>query len=68
MKAAALLRQRTAALTKTQRQIAAVMEHNENGEYDVVLNGLYVKERRQIAAVKEAEKQAELFDQLDIDF
>ena len=55
-----LLERRKAALNKTERQIKAVEKQNTEGKYNTVLQNLRVKERRQRAAVQEAELQIEL--------
>lgn len=63
MRAQNLLDQRMSALQKTERQIEAVKQANEDSgdnRYRTVLNALYVKERRQAAAVKDAQLRVDL--------
>lgn len=67
MKARNLLAQRKTALAKTQRQIQAIEETGDD-RYLGVLDQLRIKERRQAKAVADAEVQAEIFNELEIDF
>lgn len=67
MKAARLLAQRETALATTKAQIKKLKENNKGGAFDLVLNDLYVKEKRQENSVKAARAQVEAFNQLGLE-